>query len=198
MHTLKDVEDGNYNPALYIKSKFKFGPATKKIEEEISNFKTTTKNQIIYLQKRHFKQPRCNLSPLQMNLIQFLKDNNEYIVVQGDKNLGPCILERVYYIYKAFEEHLGNERNYRQLSLTAAQGRQRGLQYMLRDWISKCKPCLPHEKLTKYVCISNAEHIFLSRALKHYPDKLAWFRKMCKVHKSPWKRDLLFVAQEIL
>ena len=102
-----------------------------------------------------------------MNLIQFLVDNNEYIVVQGDKNLGPCILERVYYIYKAFEEHLGNERNYRQLSLTAAQGRQRGLQYMLRDWISKYKPRLPHEKPTKYVCISNAEYIFLSRALHH-------------------------------
>ena len=43
------------------------------------------------------------------------------------------------------------------------------------------------EKPTKYVCISKAEQTFLTRAIQQYPDKLARFRMMCKIHKTPWK-----------
>ena len=59
-----------------------------------------------------------------MNLMEYLKNNNIYIVVHSDKNLGPCILERLFYIYKGFAEHLGNTTNYKPLSATAARGMQ--------------------------------------------------------------------------
>ena len=59
-----------------------------------------------------------------MNLIEHLKNNNIYIVVHGDKNLGPCILERSFYIYKGFAEHLGNETNYKPLSARAVHCKQ--------------------------------------------------------------------------
>ena len=66
-----------------------------------------------------------------------LKDHDNYIVVEGDKNLGPCILERSRYILKSFKEHLGNARNYKQLSAQAVSGRQVGLRYLLQQWIGR-------------------------------------------------------------
>ena len=60
-----------------------------------------------------------------------LKDHDDSIVVEGDKNLGPCILERSRYILKGFKEHLGNARNYKQLSAHPVSGRQVGLRYLL-------------------------------------------------------------------
>ena len=58
------------------------------------------------LQRRWLKRQKCNLSLACMNLLQFLKDNDLYIVIQGDNNLGPCIMECELYIYKVFETHL--------------------------------------------------------------------------------------------
>ena len=188
MYALREeIDGGDYIPTIYIKSKWYFDQASGDIEKEISVFKANVKMKITELQRKRHKKPKCNLSPACINLLQFLKNNDHYIVIQGDKNLGPCILERELYIFKAFEEHLGNERNYKPLSEVAVKGRQRGLQYLFRDWISKYRPRLNHEKPTKYTCISKAEYTFLTRALKHYPDKLARFRMMAKVHKTPWK-----------
>ena len=66
-----------------------------------------------------------------------LKNHDVYIVVQGDKNLGPCILERRLYIQRAFSEYLGNDQNYRQISKEGAFNHQRELQYLLSAWIRK-------------------------------------------------------------
>ena len=67
----------------------------------------------------------------------WLKDHNDYIIVEGDKNLGPCILERSYYTWRAFHEHLGNANNYKELTPNEAFCIQRGLQYKFRAWLSK-------------------------------------------------------------
>ena len=72
------------------------------------------------------------VSPLH-NHVKFLKDNDTYVVAQGNKNLGPYILECKLYIYKAFEQHLDNGTNYKSLRAVAGRGRQRGLQYLFRD-----------------------------------------------------------------
>ena len=122
-----------------------------------------------------------------MNLMEHLKNNNIYIVVHGDKNLGPCILERSFYIYKGFAEHLGNETNYKPLSARAVHCKQRGLQYLFRDWMSKFKQRQRQDDPVDYICLTKSEFTFLYRAIKYYPDKLARFRQMCKIHKVPWK-----------
>ena len=102
-----------------------------------------------------------------------LKEHDVYIVVEGDKNLGPCILERSRYILKVFKEHLGNTRNYNQLSVQAVSGRQVGLRYLLREWIGCYRPRHKWVEPVDYVCISKAERVYLERALEHYPNKLA-------------------------
>ena len=116
--------------------------------------------------------------------MQHLKNHDYLIVVHGDKNLGSCILDRTFYIFKGFSEHLGNTRNYKELTKKWALCHQRGLKYQFQNWMSKYKP---KEEPTDYVTISEAEFTFLYRALKFYPGKLARFRQTCKVHKTPWK-----------
>ena len=69
--------------------------------------------------------------------MRFFKDNDQYIVVQGDKNLGPCILDRKEYILRGFKEHLGNERNYRLLSAATANTLQIGFLYRFDLWLGK-------------------------------------------------------------
>ena len=44
-----------------------------------------------------------------MNLMQYLENNTIYIVVHGDKNLGPCILERSLQL-QGICQKLGNKR----------------------------------------------------------------------------------------
>ena len=180
-------DDGDYNPSIYLKSKFIFKPAPLHIENAITAFKKSVKHKLIQLQKQRLRKPKCNLSPLSLKLMEYLKNNNIFIVVHGDKNLGPCILERSFYIFKGFAEHLGNTTNYKALSATAARGRQRGLQYLFRDWLSKFRPRKPQDDPVDYICLSKAEFTFLYRAIQFYPDKLARFRQMCKIHKVPWK-----------
>jgi hypothetical protein len=47
-----------------------------------------------------------NLLPSQRIALQSLQQNNNIIVVQCDKNLGPTILEKQTYIQMAMRDHL--------------------------------------------------------------------------------------------
>ena len=108
-----------------------------------------------------------NLTHGSWNLIQHFRQNDNYIVIDGDKHLGPCILDRSVYFQRGCKEHLGNKSNYRALTKEGALNRQRGLQIKLRYFISKFRPRDPHQESPDYVCISKVEDTFLRRALKN-------------------------------
>ena len=185
MYHLKDVQGGNYIPSLYLNSDFKFDPASDRLEKSLEQFTLNIKSAVKLLQQRRNVTP--NLPPYLMDLMLWFKDHNDYIIVEGDKNLGPCILERSYYIWRAFKDHLGDINNYKQLTPNQAFCIQRGLQYKFRAWLSKFGYRRRWKKPPEYVTLSEAETTFLRRAIKKFPDKLARFRLTCKVHKTPWK-----------
>jgi hypothetical protein len=187
IYALRDVEDdGNYIPKLYIKSDYRFDPASPDLEKALTSFKKAVLSTQQQLRNRR-KRPRRNLSHGNWNLLHFLRKNDIYIVVHGDKNLGPCIIDRKFYIEKGCLEHLGNTTNYKELTKEGAFNRQRGLQIQMRKFISKYRPRHEQEDPADYTCISDAEDTFLRRAMKQAPDKLARFRMTAKVHKTPWK-----------
>ena len=64
----------------------------------------------------------------------YLRRHNKYIVVEADKNLGPCILDRIVYIRRGCSEHLGNKRNYKIISSQAASTLMTGLRYQFEEW----------------------------------------------------------------
>ena len=179
-----DVNTG-YIPSLYVKSDFKFENASDEIEDAVKSFRDAVQSE--QLQRSKMKKPRPNLSYRQLKLISYFKNNDTFIIVQGDKNLGPCILERKTYIYRACKEHLGNETNYQQLTAAQARAKYLSISYKFDAWLSKYRPRHEKEPPVDYVCISEAEVTFLRRAKRKNPDKLARFRCTAKVHKDPWK-----------
>ena len=108
------LEEDEYIPKLYIKSGFKFDPATDEIENALIKFERAILEEQKQCQRRR-KLVR-NITVGQWDLIQFLRRNDLYIVVEGDKNLGPYNLDRIAYIKRGCLEHLGNSTNYKQLN----------------------------------------------------------------------------------
>jgi hypothetical protein len=189
-HLSDCTDDSDYIPSLYIRSSYQFDAASPDIERALSRFERSLKlNQELFAKKR--KSIR-NLSYGQYKLMRYFKDNDRYIVVQGDKNLGPCILDRRYYIHRGCLDHLSNTRNYRQLTHHEARIHQTGLIYKLNSWLMRYRPRfyqdidnpLPPREDAYF---SQAEATFLQRAFARDPYKLAKFRMICKVHKSPWQ-----------
>ena len=70
---LLGVEDGDYNPKLYIKSKFVFKNAPEHIEKAIVDFNKAVSTVLRFRRRR---RPVPNLTPLSFDLMQFLKEND--------------------------------------------------------------------------------------------------------------------------
>ena len=96
MYHLKNTQGGNYIPSLYLNSDYKFDPASDRLEKSMEQFTLKIKSTLMLLQQRRKVTP--NLQYL-LDLMLWLKDHNNYIVVEGDKNLGPFILERSHYLH---------------------------------------------------------------------------------------------------
>jgi len=162
IYALRDVEndEGDYIPSLYIKSDYKFRPVPVLIERALATFETKIKikQQDLRNRKRH---PSMNLTHGGWNLVQHLKQHNDYVIVAGDKNLGPCILDR--------SVHLGNRRNYKVLTREGVLNRQQGFIIQLRNFISRYGPREDYREPVHYTCISNAEDTYLRRAVKKVP-----------------------------
>ena len=58
-----------------------------------------------------------NLLPHQRWALSLLHNNDDLLVVQCDKNLGPAIIEKLKYIKQMYHDHLNDSRTYRYLSL---------------------------------------------------------------------------------
>ena len=170
------ILEDEYIPKLYIKSGYQFDPATDEIEDSLITFeRALLKEQKLCQQRR---KPIRNISVGQWELTQFLRRNDLYIVIHGDKNLGPCILDRTVYIYRGCLEHLGNATNYRELTENETYLQIRKLSYWFDDWMLK------YQRLKQ---LSRSEVTFLRRAKQNCGDQLARFRMTAKVHKTPWK-----------
>lgn len=187
LYHLRDAMDGDWIPSLYVKSGYKFEPAPEEFEDGLINFKRAIISKQQEVARRRCNRIHRNIKYSKWNLIQFYRKNDQYIVVDGDKNLGPCVLEREYYIYRGCKEHLGNERNYKQLTEQQITTMQRGLQYKYLDFIGKYRPRRRGESPVPYTTISEPEVQFLKRSLSESADKLAVARFTAKVHKDPWK-----------
>ena len=60
-------------------------------KETRDQFEASMKQKIIELQNRHSRTTKCNLSPICMTLLKFLKNKDLYVAIETDESLGPCI-----------------------------------------------------------------------------------------------------------
>ena len=117
-----------------------------------------------------------NLTIKQWKLAKSLLKSDSHIVVEADKNLGGCIMNRETYIIQGIQEHLGNKQVYKKLTKLQADQKMSIVRYKFNIFLSKFKKDL-----------NPAERHYLHEGLYKYQDKYPIFRMSAKVRKSPWK-----------
>ena len=158
-----------YNPKMYFRSETTFGPNDDDVEECLAGFS----QDLWRAQKRWRGRHPPNLTPRMFHLLNQFKKCDTYIVIEADKNLGVCILEREYYIKRAIEEHLGNSSVYKIISKTDANTIQYKLSFKFSEWLGRHASTVPEH-----------ERDYLRTARDCYT-KLARLRMSWKLHKTP-------------
>ena len=106
------IQDDSYNPRLYEKSKMKPPIATTQTESSLNNFMC----KMISATRNLPTSPRYNLTKLQRNILRQLRDNQQNMVLNTDKNLGMALIDRDDYIKAILTEHLTKTEIYRNLT----------------------------------------------------------------------------------
>ena len=103
-------DDGSYILQLYFKSDWIPNPCKDLgVERAMKKFLTSIRQE---QQHRYSRPILSNIFPHHWRLIRRLRNHDDYIVVEADKNLGGCILNRSTYISRTFQDHLGNSEVY--------------------------------------------------------------------------------------
>jgi len=121
-----------------------------------------------------------NITPNQRSLINDIKGNDDYIVIEADKNLGGAIMDVPIYTERGIKEHLGNKDVYKPVSKLFVTRRLQCLRYQIFVFTNKWRNC---------GIMSKAEDHYLNEACHRYGygDKVARFRMSLKAHKNPYK-----------
>ena len=162
----------DYNPRMYVQSPWKppFSLVPRPLSHRLAQFETT----IAPLFRS--KPIRQNLLRHQRFALESLRSQNDFLIAQCDKNLGPAVIEREEYIRLAFRDHLSDASTYRYLDQAAVAYTRHRLFALLRHWLVKY-----HSSLSK------AERTFLTRLESACLDPFPYFYLTMKVHKTPLK-----------
>ena len=68
------------------------------------------------MEKMHIR----NLKKNKIDILRAIRKEQEYIIVEADKNLGPFVMELDQYIERTFTDHLNNKSTYKELTLLEA------------------------------------------------------------------------------
>ena len=71
---------------------------------------------MLALFKNKNKPKNTNLTKLQQNFLHYFTNHPEHVILQADKNLGPCVMNREDYISQCMKHHLSNEKCYKRIS----------------------------------------------------------------------------------
>jgi hypothetical protein len=155
---------------IYIKSTTKFSPSEDHFEERIENFIRTLEHKKL----RHLEnsKPSTNLTKLQQQQLNLLRNNQDFIILNADKNLGPCILERDIYIKMVLREHLQSD-TYQNLDEAVALEAITNLRTNLVAILKANEKKLP-----------SAENDYFIKSLKTTNHRIPQFYGMPKVHKN--------------
>ena len=116
-----------------------------------------------------------NLLSHQLRALQHLQNQDEFLIVQCDKNLGPAIIEHTTYIRRALTDHLQHVNTYRQLTNNVARQYATRINDLITTWMKKFHDTmLPSER--KYIRTNVLE------CKTPFPV----FYLTMKVHKTPW------------
>lgn len=131
-----DNPDDPFNPNLYTRSNW--DPPTCSPEINHRKFMFQLGMKVAFRQCISHSLPP-NLSRIQRRGLKFLQRNPEYLVVQCDKNLGPCVLDLDRYVKYAFRDHLSDGATYQRLNDQETRVAQAAIDHALQAWLTKHK-----------------------------------------------------------
>ena len=99
----KKIKNQHFIQQLYKKDKFYNPPlATDEIEYQLAKFEEKLEAAAEALPQRC----KTNLTQQQCKVLHSLKNNQDFIILPSDKNLGPAIMNRADYMQRVLTEHL--------------------------------------------------------------------------------------------
>ena len=159
----------SYDPKLYVHSTWTpphwtIPPIA--LEERLSRFSSAL-NKLFKTRKG-----KTNLLPHQHRAIRTLQQQQTFLIVPCDKNLGPAIIERHDYLKIAMRDHLSDTTTYKSLSTSEIDRYSLEIKKHILGWLKTYK-----KKLTKM------ERAFLCKELKSNQSPYARFYLTLKAHK---------------
>ena len=136
------------------------------LEEHLSRFSTALNK----LFKKH--KGKTNLLPHQHQALRTLQQQQTFLIVPCDKNLGPTIIERHDYLKIAMRDHLSNTTTYKSLTTSEIDRYSSEIKKHILGWLKT-----HNKKLTKM------ERAFLRKELKSNQSPYARFYLTLKAHK---------------
>lgn len=162
-----------YNPRMYVRTKWippSIFPFPKQLPRRITEFRKDLRS---IVSKR---KCRSNLLPHQRSALRYLRNQEDFIVAQCDKNLGPAIIERDEYIKLAYRDHLNDRSTYTFLSPAESEQAGQKVERLLAKWMKKYRKSL-----------TTNERRFLEHHQENCDETFATFYMTMKVHKTPLK-----------
>jgi hypothetical protein len=170
-------------PRLYVRSDWTppIRLVNYNLQERVNNFI----KKIFELFKK--RKARSNMLPFQRRILADLRASKTHVIINADKNLGPCIIERSQYIQRALQDHLLDTTTYKKLSARQATAQIDQVKHKLQQFIEyygrKLDP---------------ADIKFLKRTAE-VKDPFPKFYITAKIHKKPWKsRTIVSVSGSLL
>ena len=118
------------------------------------------------------RQGKTNLLPHQHRALRTLQQQQTFLIVPCDKNLGPAIIERHDYLKIAMRDHLSDTTTYKSLTTSEIDRYSSDIIKNILGWMKT-----HHKKLTKMECA------FLRKKLKSNQSPYARFYLTLKAHK---------------
>ena len=159
----------SYDPTLYVHSTWTpphwtIPPIA--LEERLSRFSTAL-NKLFKTRKG-----KTNLFPHQHRALRTLQQQQTFLIVPCDKNLGPVIIECHDYLIIAMRDHLSDTTTYKSLTTSEIDRYSSEIKKHILGWLKKY-----NKKLTKI------ERAFLRKELKSNQSPYARFYLTLKAHK---------------
>jgi hypothetical protein len=176
-HTVTEI------PRLYTRTEWT--PNIRMVNYNLQDRVNSFNKRIHMLFKK--RMVRSNMLPYQRQILATFRNSKSHIVMNADKNLGPCVIERDQYIKRALQEHLLDKTTYKQLHLLMANQHLNNIRHKLNNFIEYYK-----QKLS-------ATDVKFLQNTNQTKDPYAKFYITAKVHKTPWKtRPIVSVCGSIL
>ena len=162
-------DDEETTPKLRVNSIWMPEQPPYKITQRIGNFESAL--------EKNFRPRRgkSNLTKFQARILQDIRSNENIIIAQADKNLGPVGIDTEKYIRWALDEHLLDVNTYIRESEEEALAAAKNLFTEIIEWTRKHKMSVSRDAL-KYI--------------RHWSDKnlsdpFGYFYLTIKIHKGP-------------